>query len=102
MSRPASLAAAGAEAYLAYRAPRPTYDYRGTHTVVTGGCRGLGLVLAARGARLSLCVRDADEVGAAADEFAARGTPAAAVVCDVTDQAQVKDFFAAARRANGP
>lgn len=106
MNRLASLAAAGAGAYLSYRALRPTYDYRGRHAVVTGGCRGLGLVLArelaARGAKLSLCARDPDEVGAAADEFAARGAPAAAVVCDVTDRQQVKDFFAAARRAHGP
>jgi short-subunit dehydrogenase len=106
MNRLASLAAAGAGAYLAYRYLRPGYDYRGKHAVVTGGCRGLGLVLArelaARGARLSLCARDPDEVAAAADEFAARKVPTAAVECDVTDQMRVKEFLAVARRANGP
>ncbi|HEX4609097.1 MAG TPA: SDR family oxidoreductase [Urbifossiella sp.] len=106
MNRFASLAAAGAGAYLAYRWLRPGYDYRGTHAVVTGGCRGLGLVLArelaARGARLSLCARDPAEVVAAADEFATRGAEALAVECDVTDRQRVREFLAVARRRHGP
>ncbi len=101
MNRLTSLAAAGAGAYLAYRWLAPGYDYRGKHAVVTGGCRGLGLVLArelaARGARLSLCARDAAEVAAAAEELGAL-----AVECDVTDQQRVKEFLAVARQRNGP
>lgn len=101
MNRLASLAAAGAGAYLAYRWLAPGYDYRGKHAVVTGGCRGLGLVLArelaARGARLSLCARDPAEVAAAAGELGAL-----AVECDVTDRGRVKEFFAVARQRYGP
>jgi NAD(P)-dependent dehydrogenase (short-subunit alcohol dehydrogenase family) len=106
MNRLASLAAAGAGAYLAYRYLWPGYDYRDKHAVVTGGCRGLGLVLArelaARGARVSVCARDPVEVASAAEEFAARGVPAVAVECDVTDQDRVKEFLAVARQKHGP
>ncbi len=102
MNRLASLAAAGAGAYLAYRTLAPGYDYRGRHAVVTGGCRGLGLVLArelaARGARVSVCARDPAEVAAAAAELAG----AVAVECDVTDRGRVREFLAVARQAHGP
>jgi NAD(P)-dependent dehydrogenase (short-subunit alcohol dehydrogenase family) len=106
MTRFATLAAAGAGAYLAYRWLRPEYDYRNKHVVVTGGCRGLGLVLArelaARGARLGVCARDPAEVSAARDELTGRGAVVFAADCDVTDRDRVRDFLAAARRANGP
>jgi len=59
MSRLATLAAVGAGAYLAYRALMPRYDFRGKNVLITGGSRGLGLLmareLAARGARLAIC-----------------------------------------------
>jgi short-subunit dehydrogenase len=106
MNRFASLATAGAGAYLAYRWLWPGYDYRGKHAVVTGGCRGLGLVLArelaARGARLSLCARDPAEVAAAQAEFDRRGAPARAVECDVTDRDRLREFLAVTRQAHGP
>jgi NAD(P)-dependent dehydrogenase (short-subunit alcohol dehydrogenase family) len=106
MNRLATLAAAGAGAYLAYRWLWPGYDYRGKHAVVTGGCRGLGLVLArelaARGARVSVCARDPAEVAGAAEEFAQRGIPGIAVECDVTDRARVREFLAVTRQKHGP
>ncbi len=45
MNRAFLLAAAGAGAYLAYRALKPRYDVRDQHVLITGGSRGLGLVL---------------------------------------------------------
>ena len=77
MNRAMLLAAVGAGGYLAYRYLRPRYDFRGKHVVVTGGTRGLGLVLARRlaaaGARLSICSRDAGDVARAEDELSDSG-----------------------------
>src|SRR4051812_42236005 len=64
--------------------------------LVTGGSRGLGLLigreLAARGYRLAICARDADELAAAEADLTARGAQVLAVPCDVTDQAQVDEL----------
>ncbi|MBA4064188.1 MAG: ketoacyl reductase [Isosphaera sp.] len=106
MTRAAWLAALGAGGYLAYRAFRPRYDFRDRHVLVTGGTRGLGLVmarqLAAAGARLSVCSRDPAEVARAAADLTARGARVVAAACDVTDRDRVREFVAAARRGNGP
>lgn len=106
MNRLATLAAVGAGAYLASRWLRPGYDFRGKHVLITGGSRGLGLVLArelaARGARLSLCARDPDELTAAFQELSAAGAAVTAVECDVTDRDRVREFVAVARRRLGP
>ncbi len=106
MNRTLLLAALGAGGYLAYRALMPRYDFRDKHVVVTGGSRGLGLVLArqlgAAGARLSVCSRDPNELARALDDLTARGVRATAVECDVTDRGRVREFFAHARRQNGP
>lgn len=106
MNRALLLAGLGAAGYLAYRALKPKYDFRDKHVLITGGARGLGLVLArqfaARGARLSICSRDATQVSAAEDELRARGASVVAVECDVTDQARVNEFVSVAKLRNGP
>jgi short-subunit dehydrogenase len=106
MNRSFKLAALAAGGYLAYRLLRSRYDFDGKHVVVTGGSRGLGLVLARQlvdaGARLSICSRDPNELARALDELESRGGRIAAIECDVTDPARVREFFAVARRRNGP
>ena len=106
MNRTLLLAALGASGYLAYRALRPRYDFRGKHVVITGGSRGLGLVLARRlataGARLSICSRDAAELARAEQDLTERAARVVAVECDVTDRDRVREFLAVARRRNGP
>lgn len=94
----AGLAAAGL--YTARRlflAPR-RFDFRGAATLVTGGSRGLGLVLArelgARGARVAICARDRDELERAEQDLAGRGYEVLALPCDVTDREQVDDMIA--------
>src|SRR5688500_12200834 len=98
--------AAGAAAYLPYRALTPRYDFRPKHVVITRGTRGLGLVVArqvaARGAHLSICSRNAEQVRTAETELRSRTTAVFAAACDVTDRTQVRGFFADARRALGP
>src|SRR4051794_41934362 len=98
MKRGLLLAALGAAGYLAYRALKPRYDFRGRHVLITGGSRGLGLVLARQladaGARLSICSRDPDELSRAVAELAERGARVVAVECDVTDRPRVREFVA--------
>jgi NAD(P)-dependent dehydrogenase (short-subunit alcohol dehydrogenase family) len=89
--------AAGAGAVLALRAlsNRATYDFRGKSVLITGGSRGLGLVLArefaAEGARLTIVARDRVELEQARADLAARGAEVLAFACDVRDQADVQN-----------
>lgn len=77
------------------------WDLRGRVVLITGGSRGLGLAMARefaeQGARLALCSRDPDELDRALSDLAAREAEAAGVVCDVTDQAQVRQMVEAFR-----
>ena len=94
-----ALAAAGAGALLAartlYRRWRED-DLRGKTVLITGGSRGLGLVLAREfaeeGARLAVCARDPRELERARRDLKARGAEVSAVPCDVTDRAQVAEL----------
>jgi len=105
MNRSLMLAAAGVGGYLAWQALRPRYDFRGKSVVVTGGSRGLGLVLArqlaSRGANLAICARDPDELSRAYDELAQTGARVIAVECDITVRERVQEFIAVARQRLG-
>ena len=77
--RAAMIGAAGVGVLLfsqALRRRRATYDFAGRSVVVTGGSRGLGLViaraLADEGARLTLMARDDEELARAADDIRTR------------------------------
>lgn len=94
-------AAAGALfAVRRYLRRRRRIELRDKLVVVTGGSRGLGLVLArellARGARVAICARDAAEVERARDELSALG-PVFARTCDVTDADEVLRFLTEVR-----
>lgn len=69
------------------------YDFRGKVVLITGGSRGLGLVLARQlaneGAKLAICARDVDELEKARLELTNLGTEVLAVPCDVTYRSQV-------------
>src|SRR5215216_4014591 len=88
--------AAGAAAVLALRAlrSRAPYDFRDKSVLITGGSRGLGLVLArelaAKGARLTIIARDRVELEQARVDLEARGGEVLAFACDVRDQADVQ------------
>jgi NAD(P)-dependent dehydrogenase (short-subunit alcohol dehydrogenase family) len=77
----------------------------GRRAVVTGGSKGIGLAvareLAAEGAAVALCARNAEEVDAAAAGLRASGATVHAQVADVTDAAQVEQFIAASAEALG-
>ncbi len=80
-------------------------NLRDAVVLITGGTRGLGLVLARelglRGATIAACARDEREVETATADLAARGIQAFAATCDVTDRRQVADFVAAVEARYG-
>lgn len=86
------LAAAGAAWLLARLRGRE--QLRGKVALVTGGSRGLGLLLARelgrRGMRVAVCARDADEIEDAHGILSAAGVEALTVRCDVADATQVR------------
>lgn len=63
--------------------------------LITGGSRGLGLILARqlleKGAKVAICSRTEDQLDNARQELSEYGS-ILAVECDVTDESQVKDF----------
>jgi NAD(P)-dependent dehydrogenase (short-subunit alcohol dehydrogenase family) len=72
-------------------------DLHGKVVLITGGSRGLGLVLARqladRGARLAICARDPDELERARHDLRYRAADVLAVECDVTSRPQVNGMI---------
>jgi NAD(P)-dependent dehydrogenase (short-subunit alcohol dehydrogenase family) len=62
--------------------------------LITGGSRGLGLLLAKEfarcGCRIAICARDEEELKRAEAEIATAGGTAFSVPCDLTDRAQTE------------
>jgi NAD(P)-dependent dehydrogenase (short-subunit alcohol dehydrogenase family) len=103
-----ALAAAGAGALLAARALYrrwQEYDLRGKTVLLTGGSRGLGLVLAREfaeeGANVAICARDPAELERARRDLEGRGARVFAFPCDVTERAQVKELVEVVTRHFG-
>jgi NAD(P)-dependent dehydrogenase (short-subunit alcohol dehydrogenase family) len=65
-------------------------DFKGRSVVITGGSRGLGLLMARnlgqQGARITIGARDRAELDRARQDLEERGIDVAIVVCDVTDR----------------
>jgi NAD(P)-dependent dehydrogenase (short-subunit alcohol dehydrogenase family) len=102
------LAAAGAGALAVARAlyrRSKEYDLEGKCVLITGGSRGLGLVLARafadEGARVAICARDNQELERARRDLSARGAQVFAFPCDVTDRAQVAELIEVVTRRFG-
>lgn len=72
-------------------------SFRGKSIIITGGSRGLGLVmarmLAAEGANLTILARDADEITRAAHELTSLGARVLAIQGDVRDRKTVQDMI---------
>lgn len=82
------------------------FDFSGKTVVITGGARGLGLVLARQlaqeGARLAICSRTQHQLDAAVAELRAYNVPVLAYRCDLTDANQREAFFTTVRNTVGP
>lgn len=103
------LAGAGLGAFLALRAlnrKKREFSFKDRVVLITGGSRGLGLVmarmLAEQGARLAICARTPHQVETARTELAAGGATVLAFTCDVSDQTQVKAMIADIKSQLGP
>jgi NAD(P)-dependent dehydrogenase (short-subunit alcohol dehydrogenase family) len=82
-------------AWVTARATRTArYTLRDKVAVITGGSRGLGLVLArqicAQGGNVALIARDPDELARAKADLAPRGGAVLTIQCDLLDAAQIE------------
>jgi NAD(P)-dependent dehydrogenase (short-subunit alcohol dehydrogenase family) len=98
-------AAAGAW-WLFGKRSQASYSFTGKVVLITGGSRGLGLVLARQlareGARLAICARDPDELARAAADIAACGRAPLTFACDISDAARVQEMVEQVQRQLGP
>lgn len=99
-TRGARLLAAGGLAYLGWRFLQELREasLAGEVVMITGGSRGLGLLLAQEfaqeGCKIAICARDPAELDAASGHLRAAGAELLALACDVADRAQVKEMLA--------
>lgn len=96
---------AGALATVLIKKQRQRYKFKGKTVLITGGSRGLGLVLAREfvreGAKIAICARDGAELERARMDLKERGAEVAAIVCDVREQDQVHQMIEAVRNRFG-
>ncbi|MDP9253441.1 MAG: SDR family oxidoreductase [Verrucomicrobiota bacterium] len=80
--------------WIVARVVRERFSFAGKSVLITGGSRGLGLVIArqicAEGGRVALLARDARELHRARDELSKEGGEAITIVCDLLDRGQAE------------
>lgn len=85
---------------------RRHFDLAGKVAIVTGGSRGIGLAIArelvGRGAKVTICARDAQNLAEAEQDLVERGGDVLAVQCDVTQADQIAHVVAETRARFGP
>jgi NAD(P)-dependent dehydrogenase (short-subunit alcohol dehydrogenase family) len=81
------------------------YDFQNRLVVITGGSRGLGLLmarqLAEEGAALVICARDDEELDNAVEELEERAPFVAAYECDLTQPYEITRLFERIHREVG-
>jgi NAD(P)-dependent dehydrogenase (short-subunit alcohol dehydrogenase family) len=81
------------------------YDLRDKNVLITGGSRGLGLIMARQllhqGARVAICARDVTELERARSALDPRDGQVLTAPCDVTDQGQVQTMVQAVQHHFG-
>ena len=85
---------AGLTALAVWRRLTRGEEMHGKVVLITGGSRGLGLAMArefaAAGARIVICAREQQELDWAREELARAGADVSPILCDVTNQDEVK------------
>ncbi|MBD2104979.1 SDR family oxidoreductase [Leptolyngbya sp. FACHB-261] len=83
-----------------------SYTLSGKTVLLTGGSRGLGLVMARQlvreGAHLAICARNLEELERAQLDLERYGGSVLTVPCDVSDQVQVEQLVRTVREHFGP
>ncbi len=73
------------------------FSLRDKVVLITGGTRGLGLILARQladeGARIVICGRSEETLRRASEDLASRTDDYMAIPCDITDKQQIKDMI---------
>jgi NAD(P)-dependent dehydrogenase (short-subunit alcohol dehydrogenase family) len=81
------------------------YSLRDRVVLITGGSRGLGLVIArqmlCQGAKVAICARDGEELERALNDLGRDHTRVLSVPCDVTDREQVDAMVGIVQRHFG-
>jgi short-subunit dehydrogenase len=90
----------------AYTKQKREFSFTDRTVLITGGSRGLGLVLARmfaeQGANIAICSRTQHQLDAARQELEAGGATVLAFNCDVSDQSQVKAMISEIKDILGP
>ena len=90
---------------LLYRALKQRYGFEDKVVLITGGSRGLGLVLAReladRGAKIAICARDRDELQRAKEDLESRGAEVFDAMCDMRVQGEVERMITDVRSRFG-
>lgn len=80
-------------------------DLRDKVVLITGGSRGLGLVLArqfaAEGAKIAICARDLEELELASEDLKQRGADVFYAPCDLQNKAEIGQMVNAVRMEFG-
>ena len=91
--------AGGAYALTSLLGRNSDYDFQDKVVLITGGSRGLGLVMArefaSEGARLVICARDEDELERARIDLESHGAEVMTHRCDLTSHTEVLEMIAA-------
>jgi NAD(P)-dependent dehydrogenase (short-subunit alcohol dehydrogenase family) len=94
MRRATAIAMTVVGAWLASRSWRGRFSFAGKVALISGGSRGLGLILARQiskeGGKVALLARDADELEHAKAELTTRGGEVLAVQCDLLEHSQIQ------------
>jgi NAD(P)-dependent dehydrogenase (short-subunit alcohol dehydrogenase family) len=89
--------ASALSALVAWKNSRRKYSFNNKVVLITGGSRGLGLVLAREfaryGAKIAICARDINELYRAKKELEAHGVEVFDAVCDVRNEDDVKKLI---------
>lgn len=85
---------------------RHWFSFQNRTVLITGGSRGLGLVIARQladaGARVALCARTTADLESATAELRSRGGQVFGTECDVTDPVQVQRMVSEVHEHFGP
>ena len=85
--------------YTTLRKAGSDYDFQNKVVLITGGSRGLGLILARtladRKARIAICARNQEELKRAQEDLESGGAEVFQTVCDVRNQSEVNRAVAA-------